>query len=52
MNYEFIALILLFPASVILGCMSEYLMNKNRSSHFPSIPLKKPKKKKKNKKTK
>jgi hypothetical protein len=51
-NYEWVAFILLFPMSAILGCISANLMNKNRASHFPSIPLKKQKKKKKNKKTK
>jgi hypothetical protein len=52
MNYELIAFILLFPVSIILGCISANLMNKNRASHFPSIPPKKQKKKKKNKKNK
>ena len=37
MNYELIALILLFPVSAILGCISAKLMNKSRASHFPSI---------------
>jgi hypothetical protein len=46
-NYEWVAFILLFPVSVIVGCISANWMNKNRASHFPSIPLKKQKKKKK-----
>jgi hypothetical protein len=49
-NYEWVAFILLFPVSVIVGCISANWMNKNRASHFPSIlPTPKNKKNKKNK---